>query len=125
MTIPTSIKGVLLVEGGVVLVKNDRDEWELPGGRVEPGEAPETTLAREFEEELAIRVEVGAAIDEYVFEVVPGRDVQVITYGCTLAGEFTPRISNEHTAYCVCPLDHLASLRLPAGYRKSIERCLA
>jgi hypothetical protein len=33
MPLPASIKGVLLVEGGVVLVKNPRDEWELPGGR--------------------------------------------------------------------------------------------
>jgi 8-oxo-dGTP pyrophosphatase MutT (NUDIX family) len=44
--IATSIKGVLLVEGGVVLVKNPRNEWELPGGRIEPGELPEVTLAR-------------------------------------------------------------------------------
>jgi 8-oxo-dGTP pyrophosphatase MutT (NUDIX family) len=122
MTVATSIKGVLLVDGGVVLVKNPRDEWELPGGRIEPGESPETTLAREFEEELSVQVKVGASIDSYLFEVVPARHVRIVTYGCTLSGPFTPRISDEHTQYCVCPLDALHGLNLPAGYRQSIEQ---
>lgn len=122
MAIATSIKGVLLVEGGVVLVKNPRNEWELPGGRAEPGETPEAALAREFEEELAVRINVGAAIDSYVFEVVPNRNVRILSYGCTLAGTFTPRISDEHSEYCVCPVGDLAGLPLPSGYRQSIER---
>jgi 8-oxo-dGTP pyrophosphatase MutT (NUDIX family) len=48
MNFPVSIKGVLVEAGRVVLLENDRDEWELPGGRLEPGEPPETCLVREF-----------------------------------------------------------------------------
>lgn len=35
-----SVKGVLFIGDEVVLLKNERDEWELPGGRLETGEEP-------------------------------------------------------------------------------------
>jgi len=119
---PVSIKGVLLLEQAVLLVKNDRAEWELPGGRIEPGELPAQTLVREFEEELALSVTAKAAIDSYLFEVIPGRNVFIVTYGCQLAGEYHPRLSEEHSEYRLFPLADLANIRLPPGYRRSIEQ---
>jgi 8-oxo-dGTP pyrophosphatase MutT (NUDIX family) len=121
MSAPISIKGVLLVGDRVVLVKNPRDEWELPGGRAEEGENHAQVLAREFAEELSIDVRLNAPIDSYLFEVIPGREVLIVTYGCTLAGEFRPMISHEHIKYCLWPVDRLSELNLPTGYRRSIE----
>ena len=45
MNFPVSIKGVFVEAGRVVLLENDRDEWELPGGRLEPGKAPEGAVS--------------------------------------------------------------------------------
>lgn len=120
-TYPTSIKGVLLVDGGVLLVQNSRKEWELPGGRPDAGEDHNHTLIREFSEELSLNIRPGAHIDSYLFEVIPGRAVFIVTYGCTLDGEFHPSISNEHNDYCLWPVECLAELNLPVGYRRSIE----
>jgi 8-oxo-dGTP diphosphatase len=37
--------------------------WELPGGKVEPGEDPLGALRRELREELAVEVEVGEELE--------------------------------------------------------------
>lgn len=85
------------------------------------GETAEATVRREIAEELSIAVTVGPQIDSYVFEVLPGRDVRIVTYGCSLAGAFAPRVSEEHIEWRVFPLDQLPSTGLPDGYRRSIE----
>jgi len=57
--------GVVLNDAGEVLIDQRLNEgllgglWEFPGGKQEPGEAIETTISRELQEELAIEVEVG------------------------------------------------------------------
>jgi 8-oxo-dGTP diphosphatase len=37
--------------------------WELPGGKVEPGEQPQDALHREIREELGVRIELGAQVE--------------------------------------------------------------
>ena len=118
---PVSIKGVLLTsEHEVLLALNCRDEWELPGGRIEVGEQPHETVEREFLEEANVRVQAQRLIDSYLFEVIPGKHVFIATYGCVSNGPFAPEVSHEHRKLALFPVFALPP-NLPIGYRRSIE----
>jgi ADP-ribose pyrophosphatase YjhB (NUDIX family) len=121
MSFPVSIKGVLLEPGGVVLLENERDEWELPGGRLEAGEDPATCLAREFAEELGVSVIVKSILDSWLYEVLPDQYVVIVTYGVERLDQAELRLSHEHRRFGAFPPDHLERLPMPEGYRRSVR----
>ena len=123
---PTSIKGVVLHRGRVLLLLNERDEWDLPGGRPDPGEDHRAALVREVREEAGLAVEVGALVDEHLFEVLPQRFVRIVAYACTLATEGTIALSHEHREASWVELSALGEMVagrvLPAGYLGAIRQ---
>jgi ADP-ribose pyrophosphatase YjhB (NUDIX family) len=121
MNYPVSVKGVMLEAGRVVLLENERGEWELPGGRLEPGEAPEACLAREFAEEVGVEVTVKAILDSWVYEVLPQRHVAIVTYGVARLGQGRLRVSGEHRRLGLFALGEIDALPMPEGYRRSIR----
>src|SRR5262249_26039233 len=45
---PVSVKGLVFWGNRIPLLLNERDEWELPGGRLELDETPEACACREL-----------------------------------------------------------------------------
>jgi len=118
---PVSVKGVVIRGGEVILVRNGRDEWELPGGKLELSESPKECLAREIAEELQLAVAPESMIDAWTYTITPGVHVLVLTYGCSEPSHAEAVLSDEHTALRWFPLAEVDGLRMPEGYKKSIR----
>ncbi|MEV4144425.1 NUDIX hydrolase [Amycolatopsis sp. NPDC049691] len=118
---PVSIKGVLVRNDRVLLVHNERDEWELPGGRIEPGETPEQTVAREITEETGLPVDVAEILDAWMYHIaVANKDVFIVTYGCTTTSTAAPVLSHEHSWIAEFAEHEVPGLRMPEGYKRSV-----
>jgi 8-oxo-dGTP diphosphatase len=59
--------------------------WELPGGKVEPGESDRAALKRELLEELDIVVHVGRLLGTSDHDY-PDLRVRLVAYRCTVVG---------------------------------------
>lgn len=119
---PVSVKGVVVDSSDrVLLLRNDRDEWELPGGRIEVGETPEQCVAREIVEESRWKVRVGPILDSWMYSIdVAGKHVFIVTYGCYPESDEEPVLSAEHREIGLFRTSDIARLVIPDGYRRSI-----
>lgn len=126
---PLSIKGVVIHDGRVLLLRNGRGEWDLPGGRPDPGEDFPAALKREVREETGLDVDVGGRVDEHLFEVLPAAFVRIVAYACRLNGAPTTRLSSEHLELRWVPVAELAGTiagyPLPAGYLGAIRQAIS
>ncbi len=95
--------------------------WEFPGGKREPGEPIETTVARELREELGIEVEVGAAI-RAVDHRYSHFEITLHAHHCRLV-KGTPR-PLEAVELRWLPISELDSLAFPKANRVILEALL-
>jgi 8-oxo-dGTP pyrophosphatase MutT (NUDIX family) len=118
---PVSVKGVIKIGNDFVLLKNERDEWELPGGKLEMGEGLENCLLREIKEELALSTTVMRPLNNWVY-FVNGVHVVIVTYLLRCSDpNARPQVSAEHKELGLFPLEQISLLLMPDGYKTSIS----
>jgi 8-oxo-dGTP pyrophosphatase MutT (NUDIX family) len=117
---PVSVKGVVWVGDRVVLAHNARQQWELPGGRLDRNESMTDGLAREIREETALDAAIGPLVGAYVFDAIPRKRVVMLAFGCAASAEQAPKASAEHSEVTLFGPDELDALVVPDRYRDAI-----
>ena len=89
-----------------------KDWWEFPGGKVEPGEAPEAALVREIREELVATVSVDGFLITVEYDY-PEFHLSMDCFWCSLKEGDLKLL--EHEAARWLPLSDLRQVKwLPA-----------
>ncbi|MCC3701333.1 NUDIX hydrolase [Rouxiella badensis] len=122
---PVSIKGIVQISDKILLLKNEREEWELPGGKLEKGETPEECLIREMYEETQIASSVQGIIDAWLYRI-GAKEILIVTYLMKVepASSQTIKVSHEHKEIGMFSLNEIAELNMPMGYKTSIGRAV-
>ncbi len=111
------VVAAVLIQGGRLFATQRgygewKDWWELPGGKVEPGEQPEAALQREIREELATEIEVGELLTTVEHDY-PQFHLTMHCYACTVTQGQLSLLEHEDARWLAA--DELDSVKwLPA-----------
>ena len=114
----------ILRQNGLVLIarrkpgKHMAGKWEFPGGKIEQGESPEESLARELAEELDVKARVGALLCQAAWEG-DGISLDLMVYRVE-GFEGTPSLREHEEIRWVAPQD-LRTYDLADSDRRVVE----
>lgn len=86
--------------------------WELPGGKLLPGEDPRACVARELREEIGVEVDVGAPIEITAWRY-PTKDVLLMFFEATLTATSPEPRAIEVAGLRWVGADELATIEMP------------
>ena len=118
-----SAKGVVLADHKVLLLQSPDGTWDLPGGKVEPGEDVLDGLIREVQEETGLIVQPQQLISAANKTRRESRDVLRLFFLCRASVAPKPRhvtLSAEHKDCAFLPLSKAHKIKLPPRYRAPV-----
>lgn len=116
-------------EGKILMMKDTKGQWELPGGTIDFGEEMEAALHREIEEEMGLKP------DQYEIHEMRG-NFNIISHvngkhyhylalvyrGELKADDF--QLSSEHTESAWLTIPEILKLKMVEGYREFFEKII-
>jgi 8-oxo-dGTP pyrophosphatase MutT (NUDIX family) len=118
---PVSVKSILIDDQRVLLIKNERDEWDLPGGKIEKNCNVIETLIKEVKEELNITIDNYNILQaqKYLFRK---QEIIVVTYFSEITNEDPIILSFENIDYQFFSYDKLYELKLTPWAKDSLDK---
>lgn len=123
-TFSVSVKGVLYNNGKYLLRKNQRNEYELLGGRLESGDvSPEERIIKEFKEESGISVKVETHREPWLYEIAK-KNIIIVPYLCSVVECPDELYDNDGGTIHWIPKEALDAIHIPVGYIDSIRNSI-
>lgn len=99
-----AVRAFIVKNNDVLILQREKNSvqkpgiWEIPGGRLEPGENPFLGLQREVKEETGLNITVLEPLSVRHFVRDDGQTITMLIFEC-IADSKTVRLSSEHDAF--------------------------
>ncbi len=124
-----TVGGMLVRDGKVLIVRRSSSEefypghYELPGGKVDFGEHPKASLAREFSEETGLKIAAGHIFNVFTYTSdADNRHTVELVYTATLDQDgANVKLSKEHDDYKWVSKEELGDYHMSEAMKKNIK----
>ena len=121
----TTVKALIEKDGKVLILKDEKGVWELPGGKIDNSESEEETLRRELNEELGIEnAKIGQKIHTFDFEV-NFKDTLFQFHAIVRLCEIDEQslvISPEHSEIKWIEIEDIKNYKMREGYAEAVAK---
>ena len=121
-----TMRGIAKKEGKILLLQRHPksrtypNKWELPGGKVDPGEFWDEGLIREFMEETNLEVKLGDFYEAIQDDYSHKRTVQVVMNVNIISGDV--KISDEHINFMWVKPDEIKNIDISNALKKLLDK---
>lgn len=128
MQLQVGVKVLLINQDGAILIlrrtkplSNGKIVWDIPGGRINPGETTEEALTRELYEETGIHLSKPRELID-AQDIFPYDDLHIVrlTYSCHI-DEQPINLSSEHDASVWAKVEELKEYEVDPYINNSIK----
>ena len=117
---PVSIKSIIIDDNKVLCLKNERNEWDFPGGKINFNEDIEDCLKREVKEETNLDIKNLKILKPFSlkFNDVP---VFIVVYSAEISCDSSISLSYEHSEYKFFSKSEIKDLNMPQSFKNLID----
>jgi 8-oxo-dGTP pyrophosphatase MutT (NUDIX family) len=118
---PVSVKALIERDGYFLFLLNERNEWDLPGGKIKLHEELDSALVREVFEETSLKVSDPLLSTVYIQPISPKLSVLVLVYKVTLdSPNVDVGISFEHFGFKWFKQNEIASISTSLALKSAL-----
>jgi len=121
--VPVSIKAVIIDDNKVLCLKNERNEWDFPGGKINFNEDIEECLKREVKEETNLDINNLKILKSFSLKF---NDVPVfnVVYSAEIFCDSSIFVSYEHSEYNFFSKSEIKNLNMPQKFKNIINELM-
>ena len=117
---PVSIKAIIIDNNKALCLKNERNEWDFPGGKINFKEDIEGCLKREVKEETNLDIKKLKLLKPFSlkFNDVP---VFIVVYSAEISCDSSILVSYEHSEYNFFSKSEIKNLNMPQSFKNLVD----